>query len=64
MHSKDSKAGAPGAVRNSGPQEARVASGMCFLFVFTENVLRVFDFRLFIILACLRFETNAFQILC
>ena len=46
MHSKDFKAGAPGAVRNSGPQEARVASGGCFLLVFAENVVKVVDFRL------------------
>ena len=29
-----------------GPQEARVASGGCFLLVFAENVIRVVDFRL------------------
>ena len=28
------------------PQEARVASGGCFLLVFAENVVRVVDFRL------------------
>ena len=28
------------------PQEARVASGVCFLLVFAENVVRVVDFRL------------------
>ena len=29
-----------------GPQEARVASGECFLLVFAENVVMVEDFRL------------------
>jgi hypothetical protein len=29
-----------------GPQEARVASGGCFLLVFAENVVMVVDFRL------------------
>jgi hypothetical protein len=29
-----------------GPQEARVASGGCFLLVFAENVVKVVDFRL------------------
>ena len=28
-----------------GPQEARVASGGCFLVVFPENVVKVVDFR-------------------